>query len=441
MSVEALHPLTGKAREAFRQADAQGNLWEGSVRAGKTVSSLLRWIAFIRQAPPGDLLMIGRTERTIKRNIIDLMIKWCGSDVVKYAAGSGELKLFGRLVYVAGANDDRSAEKIQGMTLIGFYGDELSTWPESMFNMARSRLSLDGAMWFGTTNPAGPSHWLKVNWIDRAGLQLTRDGQLLRLDGPDTINMSVFSFTLDDNPHLSSAFVNSIKREYVGMFYRRYILGEWCLAEGAIYDMWDPDRHVVEPARVPPIYRWVSAGVDHGTRNPFHAVLLGVGARQDGQPGMSLYATDEYRYDSRAKRKQMSDAEYSVAYRSWLKAVRVNGEVAGVAPEYTCVDPSATGFRVQLHHDGVATAAADNRVDQGIMTTGSLFSTGRLYVSSRCKELIKEIPGYSWDERSAKLGIDSPIKVNDHGCDALRYGIKTPEAIWRPMLYPTGQGG
>jgi len=415
-------------------ATSQGNLWEGSVRAGKTVASVLRWLKFIRQAPPGDLLMIGKTERTLKRNIIDLMVKWCGPSVVKYTVGAGELKVFDRLIYVAGANDERAAEKIQGMTLVGFYGDELSTWPESMFNMARSRLSLANAAWFGTTNPASPSHWLKGQWIDRANRSLTRAGQLRERYDCDAIDMSVFSFTLNDNPHLSPAFVSSIKREYVGMFYRRFILGEWCLAEGAVYDMWDDKRHVIEHSRLPRISRFLSCGIDYGTRNPFHAVLLGVGPRPAGASGMALYAFDEYRYDSRARRKQLTAVEYSAAYRAWLGALGVAPGVVGATPEYTCVDPSAVGFRAQLHQDGVMTAAADNRVSSGIMTVGSLLARDRLLVSDRCKGLIAEIPGYSWDDRAAKLGRDEVIKANDHGCDALRYGTKTPEMLWRPML-------
>ena len=436
ISEPSLKPLSGKGAASFHRSQYAGNLWEGSVRSGKTVGSILRWIQFIRSAPKdGDLCMIGRTERTLKRNVIDTMVKYLGRQRCRLSAGSGELEVLGRTVYLSGANDDRAAEKIQGMTLAGWYGDEMSTWPQSVFNMARSRLSVDGAKWFGTANPAGPNHWLMADLISKARYRILGDGSVQYGIPDGTSDLAVFSFRLDDNPWLPTEFVAALKREYVGMFYRRFILGEWCMADGAIYDAWDPDRHVIPAGKVPGIERWVAAGIDYGTNNPFHAVMLGIGPAPFGA-GKCLYVTGEYRHDGRATRARLTDSEYGERLMSWMAEhpIPQGGDLRGVQPHVICVDPSATSFRVQLYRSGLRTVAADNSVLDGIRLNASLIARGRLLVSDACPGLIAEIPGYSWDAKAAKTGEDKPIKVNDHGCDAMRYASKTTEPIWRPAV-------
>src|SRR5690606_17299071 len=136
--------------------------------------------------------------------------------------------------------------KIQGLTLVGAMGDELSLTPESFFTMILSRLSVRGAKLFGTTNPDAPAHWLKRKFLARAG----------------ELDLATWHFTLEDNPALDPAYVAALKREYTGLWYKRYIQGLWVQAEGAIYDMFDPDRHVV--STLPTLVQhWV--GVDYGT--------------------------------------------------------------------------------------------------------------------------------------------------------------------------------
>ncbi|HEY9475841.1 MAG TPA: PBSX family phage terminase large subunit [Mycobacteriales bacterium] len=420
-------PLAGKALDAVRLSTARINIWEGAVRSSKTVGSTIRWVQFVRNAPPGNLIMVGRTERTLKRNIIDPLIEMLGASRCRLVSGSGELWLLGRRVYLVGANDERAQDKIRGLTLLGAYVDEVSTIPESFWTMLLSRLSEPGAKLFGTTNPDGPAHWLKRDYLDRATLHLDRHGDVSHTGGDDRLDLHRFSFQLADNPHLSPDYVTSLSKEYVGLWHRRFILGEWVQAEGSIYDCWDPARHVVDI--LPAITRWVGVGVDHGTTNPFDAVTLGVGT--DGR----LYLTAEYRYDSRRAHRQLSDVEYSQRFRDWLADVPIPGStLRGVAPEWTVVDPAATGFRVQLHHDGLPSVAADNAVVDGIRTVSSLLAGGRLKVHRSCTDLIREIPGYVWDPKATAAGHDAPIKVDDHSVDAARYVIRTTEAAWRPLL-------
>ncbi|MFJ2029441.1 PBSX family phage terminase large subunit [Streptosporangium sp. NPDC087985] len=412
-------PLVDKQRQSVALATARLNVWDGSVRSSKTISSLLKWLKFVRTCPAGPLLMVGKTERTLKRNIIDPLIEMLGEKRCKFVAGSGELHLLGRVIYVAGAYNEGSEDKIRGLSLVGAYVDEASTIPESFWVMLLTRLSIPGAQLFASTNPDGPQHWLKVGYLDRARLHVDLDGQVHRSDSPDTLNLHRFSFKLADNPSLSPEYVADVSSEFTGLWYRRLILGEWCIAEGVVYESWDPARHVVSV--LPAIDRWLCIALDYGTTNPFHALAIGLGV--DGR----LYVGHEWRWDSKRMRGSLTDAEYSERVRAW-----VNG--LGITPSYWIVDPSAKSYRVQMHRDGQTSTLADNEVVDGIRDVASLFATGRLLVSAECKELIREIPGYTWDPAASLKGEDKPIKLADHGVDALRYGIRTTRAIWSPLL-------
>lgn len=419
-------PLAGKALRSTQLATARGNLWEGAVRSSKTISSIIVWIRYIRTGPPGALLMVGKTERTLKRNIIDPMVQMLGKKRCDYRAGAGEVVIFGRTIYVAGANDERAADKIKGLTLAGAYLDEVTTYPESFFQMLETRLSVDGAQWFGTTNPEGPNHWLKKQILDRARLHLRRDGTVAETADPEALDVHRFSFVLDDNPSLPAAYVDSLKRSHQGLFFKRYILGEWCLAEGVIYDSFDESRHVVD--LVPEISRWMCVGLDYGTVNPFAALLIGIGADQ------RLYVASEYRHDSRVAKRQLTDAQYSVGVRRWLSQHEHRGQ-RGVQPSWIFVDPSAASFMTQLWADGVpGVARADNEVRDGIRSVSTAFGENILSIHRSCAGLLEELPAYVWDAKASAKGTDQPLKVDDHSVDGLRYALHSSVNEWRHLL-------
>ncbi|MFJ6566235.1 PBSX family phage terminase large subunit [Streptomyces sp. NPDC091292] len=422
-------PLAGKALRATQLAAARGNLWEGAVRSGKTIGSIMVWLRYVRTGPPGALLMVGKTERTLKRNIIDVIVQMIGKRRCDYRAGAGEVVIFGRTIYVAGANDERAADKIKGLTLAGAYMDEVTTYPQTFFQMLETRLSVEGAQWFGTTNPEGPNHWLKKQVLDRARLHLRRDGTLAETQDPDALDVHRFSFVLDDNPSLPAAYVASLKRSHQGLFFRRYVLGEWCLAEGVIYDAFDEARHVVD--LVPEISRWMCVGIDYGTVNPFAALLIGIGSDN------RMYVASEYRHDSRVAKRQLTDAQYSVGVRRWLSTYEHRG-TKGVAPSWIFVDPSAASFMTQLWSDGVpGVAKADNEVKDGIRSVSSAFGENILSIHRSCKGLLEELPAYVWDSKAALKGIDQPLKVDDHSVDGLRYGLHSSANEWRHLLPAT----
>jgi PBSX family phage terminase large subunit len=199
------------------------NLLEGSVSSGKTWISLVLWAFWVKTMPQDKLyLMCAKSLTTLKRNCLLLLQELIGERNFTFSVPSKEGFLFGRRVLLEGANDARAESKIRGMTLQGAYCDELTQFPQDFFAMLLSRLRLPGAKLIATTNPDAPGHWLKTDYIDRA----------------DELDFLDVKFIIDDNTTLPEDYVEAIKKEYVGVFYERFILGKWVLAEGLIYPMY-----------------------------------------------------------------------------------------------------------------------------------------------------------------------------------------------------------
>jgi PBSX family phage terminase large subunit len=391
------------------------------VRAGKTIASLIAFLIALAETEDHALVILaGRTLQTIERNLLDPLqdpaLFGPIAKHVQHTRGASTANILGKTVHLLGAADARAEGKLRGLTASLMLIDEATLIPEAFWTMALSRLSVPNARLLATSNPDGPAHWLRQKF-------LLREGEL---------DLRSWHFTLDDNPALDPVYVEALKREYVGLWYRRFIEGAWCLAEGAVFDMWDEARHVVDI--LPPILRWVGLGVDYGSVNPFAALLLGLGApEQDGK--QRLYFVDEWRWDSKLQRRQLTDHEYSQRLRDWLGQVPIpHTELRGVRPEWTVVDPSAASFRTQLYQDGLTPTLGDNRVLDGIRLMSSLLATNRLKVARSCKGFIEEIPGYSWNPDKAEKGEDVPIKADDHSLDGARYVTFTTQPTWRHQL-------
>lgn len=393
----------GLQRRSIVEAQARINIWAGAVRSGKTIAAIIRWLDFIARGPEGDLMMVGKTERTLKRTTLDPIAEIIGDEQCRVNWGMGEARILGRRVYLLGANDQRAEEKLRGVTLAGAYGDEITTWFADFFGMLLSRLSVPSAMFFGTTNPDTPSHWLKRDWLDRA----------------HELSLKLFHFTIDDNPNLDPEYVAELKKEFVGIWYQRYILGQWVEAAGRIYDAWEESKFVV--AELPPLLRrW--AAIDFGRFNPFVAQLQGLG--EDGR----VYVASEFRYDGRQMKRQKSEAEYVKDLIGWMKALEAQGHEW---PEWWFVDPSAVSFMAELYRAEISGVhPADNDVKSGLQLVASALATDRLRVHASCKGLRDEFPTYAWDPKAANRGVEQPLKKDDHSVDALRYGLKGSHQVW-----------
>lgn len=439
--------LAGKQAESVRLAglDHAIVIWEGAVRSSKTVCSIIAWLIYVRVGPKGPLLMVGKTERTLRRNIIEPMIDMVGAKRCKANWGEGELVLFGRRVYLVGANDERAQDKIRGMTLAGAYVDEVSLLPESFFAMLVTRLSVDGAKLFGSTNPDNPGHWLMRDYLRRARTWLRHDGAIIESaaldDETPTIDVVRMSFRLADNPTLPARFVANLEAQFVGLYRRRFIEGEWCVAEGSIFDMLDRAAggpHVVTRAPRPSSVQFHAVAIDYATASVFSAGLYAITLER-------IVCIGEWRWDARAKGTQRTDAQLAEGLRTWVSSQNVE-------PSFVVVDPAATSFIRQLHYDGwPSVTLADNAVNDGIRSVATLLAARRepsssggersrlQFLAARCTPGLDEMSNYVWDEKAAKAGEDKPVKRDDHFPDQLRYLVMDYRVrnVWRAWVTDT----
>lgn len=396
------------------RATARVNVWVGAIRSGKTIASLLAWLLFVRSAPTtGALVVVGRTRESVARNVFvplqDRAIFGRFAMLVSYTAGAPTGTILGRTVHVLGASDARAEMVLRGLTVAGAYVDESTLVAEAFWTQLLGRMSVPGARLFATTNPDGPAHWFKKQVVDRAA----------------ELGYRVFRFTLVDNIHLAAEYVAQISREYVGLWYRRFILGEWVQAAGAVYETWDEARHVIAADQIPPMDRVLSMGIDYGDVHSTRGYLIGIGP--DTRPGHErehrLYVLDEWAPG------HMTIGEHSADLRRWLSAR------PQWTPEWIAYDHAASTFGHQLLHDGLASVRkAHKSVLPGIRTVASLLGVEKMAVSDACKHLIERLPGYVWDEKATARGETAPVKANDDETDALRYGVYTVRMDWRDLI-------
>ena len=192
-----------------------------------------------------------------------------------------------------------------------------------------------------------------------------------------------------------------------------------CFSYGVLFNVhFDKPRHVRDSVPFPDEY---IVGVAYGTTNP--CVFLLIAIKHLG-PGISqAWVEREYVYDSKARRRQKTDAEYADDMVSFIQPASI-GSRPGVADIY--IDPSAASFKIELERKGLFQVKdANNDVNDGIRTVGRLLHQGRLRIASECEHTIDEFEGYVWDAKKSAKGVEQPIKVADHCMDALRYALHT----------------
>ena len=383
--------------------EKDGIIADGAIRSGKTVSMSLSFVMWAMSFFDGqNFAMCGKTIGSFRRNVLfwlKLMLHSRGYSITDHRADNllvvrknGKENYF----YIFGGKDERSQDLIQGITLAGVFFDEVALMPESFVNQATGRCSVkDSKFWFNC-NPDGPYHWFKVNWIDKCKEK----------------NILYLHFTMDDNLSLAEDIKKRYRSMYTGVFFKRYILGLWAVAEGIIYDMFSKERHTKDIKEFFRILingnRYVSC--DYGTQNATVFLLWNKG--RDGK----WYCIREYYYSGRDKAKQKTDSEYADDLKEWLEGIQIKAII---------VDPSAASFIAELRKRGYKVLKAKNDVLDGIRLVGTMLNLEQLVFASSCKETIKEFASYVWDEKALERGEDKPTKQHDHCLDACRYFVST----------------
>ena len=375
--------LSEKQKKFLKDDLCRINLLYGSVRSGKTWISLLKWAIWVgQQAQDKQFLMVGKTITTLKRNCLVLLEELIG-DNITYSISQKKAVIFGRTVWLEGANDERSESKIRGMTLMGVYIDELTQIPQDFYLMALSRLSEKGAVFLATTNPDHPKHYVKTEIIDN-----------------DLLDKQVIKFLIDDNIFLDETYKENLKKEYSGVFYQRFILGEFVRAEGIIFPEFanNPDRWIIKREDVPKTFRTVEIGFDIGGNGSAYAMTC-TGQGYDG-----------VQYRLKAEKRQAEDMAMDDIEKF---VVEFCGEVER---EY--------GVRVGIincdHIAVIVNTINDNTryraefcykppLEDRVFLYSKLFSMDKIkFVDGMCDDLIDEMQNLVFDDKS-----DRPIPLDD----------------------------
>lgn len=395
------------------QEDAWITILHGSVRSAKTTTLLPKVLALVDHGPKQGIgIFTGVSKETIYTNFLNDLFSLVGEHHYKYNRSSGELNLMGRKCKVVGAKDEGSEKYIRGATVGWALCDEGTLMPESFLNQLLARMSPEGARLYMTTNADSPHHYLYTDFIDdpiKRGSGLVRE----------------IHFDLEDNPSLSEEYKERIKAAHKGVFYLRYVLGLWVVAEGAIYkDCWHKGLEFDDNTQPPGLARgfvdrWISN--DYGTVHP-HVYLDFL---DDGQ---TLWVVREHVWDSKKEGRQKTDSQHADDLAQFLEPQ------CGLPSAKDCfviVPPEAASFRQELLGRGILVKDADNTVLDGIRMVSSLMALGRLRIHERCERLLKCVGTYCWNMRSASRGVEEPVKEYDDEADALRYGAKTMLPWWR----------
>lgn len=380
--------LSQKQLEFARYANHRWNFKGGATRSGKTYLDF-KWIIPLRirerAGKDGLAVILGVTKSTIERNVLEPMRNLYGDKLVGTISSDNTAWIFGEKCYCLGAEKVSQVSKIRGASIKYCYGDEVADWSEEVFALLKSRLDKEYSCFDGTYNPQYPNHWLK-KFLDS--------------------NADIFSqvYTIDDNPFLPPSFVENLKKEYAGtVFYDRYILGKWTLAEGLVYSMFGDPCIVQDIPDTGDYY----ISIDYGTHNPFSAGLWCVTKTEAVRIG-------EYYYCGREERKEKTPEEY------YSEVKRLAG---GRDIKCLIVDPSADAFiaTVKKHHEFKVRGAV-NDVLPGIQTTAEMIASGKVKIHESCEDAIREFGLYRWDEKAES---DRVVKENDHAMDEIRYMVMT----------------
>lgn len=382
--------------------EKDGIIADGAIRSGKTIAMSLSFVIWAMFSFSGQNFgMCGKTIGSFRRNVLfwlKLMLKARGYKVEDHRADNLVIvrkKKVENYFYIFGGKDERSQDLIQGITLAGLFCDEVALMPESFVNQATGRCSVDGSKYWFNCNPDGPYHWFKVNWIDKK-----KEKNLLYLH-----------FTMNDNLSLSERIKERYRSMYSGVFYQRYILGLWCVAEGIIYDMFDAAKNCFDTVKDlinDEDSRYVSC--DYGTQNAMVFLLWEKSYRG------KWYCTKEYYYSGRDKERQKTDCEYADDLERFLDSKKVRQII---------VDPSAASYITELRKRGFNVRKAKNDVEDGIRVVGSALNLELIYFQTSCIETLKEFASYTWDAKAGERGEDKPVKQHDHCMDAVRYFVYT----------------
>lgn len=388
--------MTPKQREYWNAPFHRWNVKHGATRSGKTYLDYFIIPRRIREraGKPGRIVLLGNTRGTLQRNVLDPMTEFYGPGLVGPVRADGVCSLFGEKAYCLGADNRRSVDRLRGASIKYCYGDEVASWDEEVFGMLKSRLDRPYSCFDGTCNPKDPDHWFK-RFLD---------------SGADIFQQQ---YALDDNPFLDDGVKQALKREHQGVFYERYILGRWAVAEGLVFPDFarDSQSWIITPEEARRAYEKISIGIDFGgfgSRTCMTAVGF-AGKWRD------LMVLDEEALPVKESVDAQDIAESFVRFYRRVAAEHgrvdhVFGDSASPTMINTLIS-AARGAGLPWRHIGKCTK---NAVSQRPVTIDRLLSTDRLRLSARCTQLARALAALRWDLTQPDRPEDKNIgNIND----------------------------
>lgn len=398
-------PFSPKQQDFIRNSNAKMNIATGSVRSGKTIACTIRWIYYIMNGPDADYAMLGKSLGTLKRNVINDLFDILGKENARWIdRQQGEMLILGKRVYAIGAATEEAEERIRGATFAGAYCDEANLYPENVWMQLQARLSLPGAKTFANCNPDSPYHWFYKDVLRNK-----------------VMDKKIWQFCMDDNLSLTEEYKRQLTSQFSGVFKKRFIDGEWCVADGKIYDTFDPEKHCIDTfsivSKIPMSCREYFVGCDQGTSVTCSWSIM----CKNKQTGV-VYKVGEYYFVAKDQKRQKDDGEYFKDFQMFIERY-IPREFHYNLPVYG--DPAASSWDAMLTNHGFNYRHADNDVLEGIKYVLSQLNEGKYFIDNSCKNTIEEYDSYSWDEKAQEKGEDKPKKVFDHACDSDRYALYT----------------
>ena len=252
--------ISSKQAEYIREANHRWNGKIGATQSGKTYIDTLFVIPnriIEREGKKGLVFIVSK--ETITRNVIEPLQELFGTKAVTNISSNNTCKIMGQKVYCLGADNSGRVSKFRGARVKYLYIDELVDINKEVFELLKSRLSFEYSMCDFAGNPQHNTHWAK-EFID------------------SDIDIYIQQYTIFDNPFLPEEYVKQLCKEYQGtVYYNRYILGQWCDAEGIIFVPIanDPERYL----KTEKIDGYVSIGIDWGGNGSKHSITATVIAR------------------------------------------------------------------------------------------------------------------------------------------------------------------
>lgn len=398
-------PFSEKAKDFLFHSVKRYNIAYGSVRSSKTVTMTVRWLKYLVDGPPGDLLMMGYSMATLQRNVLNDLFDIVGKNAYRWVnRQQGELILYGRRIYCLGAATEKADARIRGATFAGAYCDEANLFPQIVWNQIQARLSVKGALCFANCNPESPSHWFYKDVIANK-------------DIPDDLK-AIWHFTMDDNLSLSEEYKKTLYASYSGVFRKRLILGEWCAAEGAIYEDFaeNPDNFLYKP-KENDRFKSINIGIDYGasvSRCAFVCTALTIDNR--------LIALDEKSLEG----VKTPNYIYEQLWLFYLQVRQAYGEVSNIFADYGALGQVITAGLVNyLQVKGAQARVSDclkGNIINRILLTLRLMGTGRFFISTRCKKLKEAFLMAVWDEKHDDTRLDNGTSDID-SLDAFEYSF------------------